>query len=239
MRQCGEHLQEALALGKMVLHRSGEEGIDELWGEPFKAFAFPIEDFYSSRYIKIAQTMRAIDSIADAMVETFAGDADVPRHRAVRRGFRARGAVKCETLHTDAEIFDVWASFVAAAERLSCFRPRMPADPSLADEHYALAGARPDPQRQGSDLLHHARARADAQEHARVERALRSLPRGGRGRARRHVAAIGGARANDAGVATRGRERSQLRQSRRHTAQIAARRTSGWRQPSDAWLSSW
>ncbi|HEY5377818.1 MAG TPA: hypothetical protein VIK01_29255, partial [Polyangiaceae bacterium] len=33
MRQCGEHLQESLALGQMVLHRSGEEGIDELWGE--------------------------------------------------------------------------------------------------------------------------------------------------------------------------------------------------------------
>ena len=61
MRECGEHLQEALELGKMVLHRSGEEGIDELWGEPFKAFAFPIEEFYKSRYIKIAQTMRGID----------------------------------------------------------------------------------------------------------------------------------------------------------------------------------
>jgi len=61
MRQCGEHLKEALELGKMVLHRSGDEGIDELWGEPFKAFAFPIEEFYQSRYIKIAHTMRAID----------------------------------------------------------------------------------------------------------------------------------------------------------------------------------
>src|SRR3954453_7139464 len=40
MKQCGEHLQEALSLGRNVLHRSGEEGIDELWGEPFKAFAF-------------------------------------------------------------------------------------------------------------------------------------------------------------------------------------------------------
>src|SRR5215471_4875263 len=72
MRECGDLLQEALVLGKMVLHRSGEEGIDELWGEPFKAFAFPIEDFYRSRYIKIAQTMRAIDSIAEAMITTFA-----------------------------------------------------------------------------------------------------------------------------------------------------------------------
>ena len=47
----------------------GEEGIDELWGEPFKAFTMPIEKFYESRYIKIAQTMRDIDAIAGAMVE--------------------------------------------------------------------------------------------------------------------------------------------------------------------------
>src|SRR5882757_3553398 len=71
MRQCSEHLQEALALGKMVLHRSGEEGIDELWGEPFKAFAFPIEDFYRSRYIKIAQTMAAIDLVGVSMIRVF------------------------------------------------------------------------------------------------------------------------------------------------------------------------
>src|SRR6185369_6814044 len=71
MRECGGHLQEALALGKMVLHRSGDEGIDELWGEPFKAFAYPIEEFYNTRYLKIAQTMRAIDTIADEMVSIF------------------------------------------------------------------------------------------------------------------------------------------------------------------------
>ena len=32
MRECGRCLQEALVLGKSVLHRSGDEGIDELWG---------------------------------------------------------------------------------------------------------------------------------------------------------------------------------------------------------------
>ena len=46
MRECDNHLQEALSLGQLVLHRSGEEGLDELWGEPFKAFAYPIEEFY-------------------------------------------------------------------------------------------------------------------------------------------------------------------------------------------------
>jgi hypothetical protein len=64
MRECGRCLQEALGLGRLVLHRSGEEGIDELWGEPFKAFSIPLEDFYESRYVKIALTLRDIDRIA-------------------------------------------------------------------------------------------------------------------------------------------------------------------------------
>jgi hypothetical protein len=123
MRQCGEHLQEALELGRLVLHRSGEEGIDELWGEPFKAFAFPIEDFYKSRYVKIAQTMRAIDQITALLNDTvsplpmFAGVA------ALLADFAAAAKQKCETLHTDAEIFNVWTSFVAAGERLGEFVP--------------------------------------------------------------------------------------------------------------------
>jgi hypothetical protein len=151
MRQCSEHLQEALALGKMVLHRSGEEGIDELWGEPFKAFAFPIEAFYRSRYIKIAQTMRAIDGIAEAMIATFAGLEMFRGIESFVTDLASTARAKCETLHTDTNIFDVWASFVAAAERLSCFRPRMPADPSLADEHYAWQGH--DLLRSGKDLI--------------------------------------------------------------------------------------
>jgi hypothetical protein len=124
MRQCEDHLQEALALGQQVLHRSGEEGIDELWGEPFKAFVFPIEDFYKSRYLKIAQAMRAIDQIAAALSDGLephaAFDGIAPLIAALAEAARQ----KCETLHTDSEIFNVWASFVAAAEELAEFVPR-------------------------------------------------------------------------------------------------------------------
>ncbi len=151
MRQCSEHLQEALALGKMVLHRSGEEGIDELWGEPFKAFAFPIEDFYRSRYIKISQTMRAIDLIAEVIVRTFEGLSMFRGIAPLVSDLATTARSKCETLHTDAEIFEVWAAFVAAAERLSCFRPQMPDEPSLADEHYAWQGC--ELLRAGKDLI--------------------------------------------------------------------------------------
>jgi hypothetical protein len=123
LRQCGDHLQEALSLGRLVLHRSGEEGIDELWGEPLKAFAFPIEDFYKSRYLKIAATMRDIDRIADALAETFgelAGFAGVVPSIA---SFARAAKVKCETLQTDPSIFDAWSIFVTAGERLVAFEP--------------------------------------------------------------------------------------------------------------------
>ena len=129
MRECGDCLQEALSLGRMVLHRSGEEGIDELWGEPFRAFSIPVEDFYESRYIKIAQTLRDIDRISDVMVHTFANDpifADAPP---IIRRFTDEAKNKCETLRTDEDIFDIWAGFVAASEQLAAYAPVMSMHP--------------------------------------------------------------------------------------------------------------
>src|SRR3977135_3646386 len=41
MRECGRCLQEALALCRLVLHRSGEEGIDELGREACQPFCIP------------------------------------------------------------------------------------------------------------------------------------------------------------------------------------------------------
>src|SRR5450432_2855997 len=123
MRQCGEHLQESLALGKMVLHRSGEEGIDELWGEPFKAFAFPIEEFYRSRYVKIAMTMRAIDSIGEALVSAISALPAFTSLLPVVAEFVRAAKLKSETLRTDPEAFEVWSSFVVASETLCNFQP--------------------------------------------------------------------------------------------------------------------
>jgi hypothetical protein len=131
MRACGEHLKEALELGKLVRHRSGEEGIDELWGEPFKAFLLPLESFYESRYVKIAETMRDIDAIADTLIGTFA---DLPAFDGIGTGvaeLAAAAKVKTETLRTDPDLFEVWTTFVAAAERLAFFEPRLPADASV------------------------------------------------------------------------------------------------------------
>ena len=145
MRQCGAHLQEALMLGCQVLHRSGEEGIDELWGEPFKAFAFPIEEFYKSRYVKIALTMHAIDLVTRALSEALTATPMFADVGPLVADFAAAARQKCETLHTDAEIFNVWATFVAAGERLAAFEPTASADtgpPTAAELSRAAHGMR-------------------------------------------------------------------------------------------------
>ena len=126
MRQCGEHLQESLALGQMVLHRSGEEGIDELWGEPFKAFCYPIQEFYKSRYVKIALTMRAIDAIGAVLLNTIALLPAFASLAPVIGDFVLAAKLKSETLRTDPEVFEVWSSFVVSSETLSGFQPALP-----------------------------------------------------------------------------------------------------------------
>lgn len=133
MRQCGEHLQESLALGKMVLHRSGEEGIDELWGEPFKAFAFPIEEFYRSRYVKIALTMRALDQIGEALRGTVAALPPFAALAPVIEEFVRTAKLKTETLRTDPEVFEVWSTFVVASETLCDFEPNSSASAAALD----------------------------------------------------------------------------------------------------------
>lgn len=124
MRECGRCLVEAMELGRLVLHRSGEEGIDELWGEPFRAFSIPLEDFFESRYIKIGQSMRDIDRIAAAMIANFTPIAAFSNSAAAISDFAEAAKVKTETLRTDPDIFDVWALFVTAAERLANFTPQ-------------------------------------------------------------------------------------------------------------------
>lgn len=140
MRECGRCLQEALSLTRLVLHRSGEEGIDELWGEPFRAFSIPLEDFYASRYLKIAQAMCGIDRIACAMLATFAPQSLFAGLAPIIGEFAAAARVKTETLRTDPGIFDVWANLVTAGERLASFTPHLDAASTETDRRKASAG---------------------------------------------------------------------------------------------------
>ncbi len=140
MKQCGQHLTEALELGKMVLHRSGDEGIDELWGEPFKAFAFPIEEFYKSRYVKIALTMRTIDRLASELADAVGAWPVFSGIEPLIFEYACAGRIKCETLRTDGDVFETWTTFVVAGERLANFEPRWPTTPTPLESELAMVG---------------------------------------------------------------------------------------------------
>lgn len=153
MRECGRCLLKALDLGKVVRHRSGDESIDELWGEPFKAFTIPIGDFYASRYIKIAQTMRDIDRIAQTLADTLACCPIFAGISPLVFAFAEAAKRKCETLRTDQDIFDVWPSFVVTGDHMSEFAADLAARPGAenlpgTDEGAALI-------EQGKALLTH------------------------------------------------------------------------------------
>jgi hypothetical protein len=158
VHECGQYLLEALELGKLVKHRSGDEGIDELWGEPFRAFTVPIESFFESRYIKIAQTMHDIDQISSAMIEAFKNSLFFRDTDTLIRQLAATAKLKCETLRTDPVIFDVWPKFAVAGEKLLKIGPSIKANNSClacweVDEGQRLI-------KDGTDLITHiARAR--------------------------------------------------------------------------------
>jgi hypothetical protein len=140
MRQCGQHLTEALELGRMVLHRSGEEGIDELWGEPFKAFAFSIEEFYRSRYLKIALTMRTIDRVANELAQALGAWPVFSGIEPLVFAYAEAAKSKCETLRTDADVFDTWTTFVVAGEHLAAFEPCWSTTPTPLESELAMVG---------------------------------------------------------------------------------------------------
>ena len=128
MRQCSDCFQEALALGQQVKHHSGCEGIDEVWGEPFKAFTMPIEDFYQSRFVKIAQSMREIDEVADCMIDVFCDKALYSGLKDLVTDYATAARQTAETMKKDPRIFDVWPNFVALGELLDDYSPEIPAD---------------------------------------------------------------------------------------------------------------
>jgi hypothetical protein len=123
MHTCGLCLREALEFGKLVKHRNGDEGIDELWGEPFKAFIMPIDEFYESRYTKIAMTMKNIDEVASFMSRCVSGDPRFPGLDTFILELAEAAKLKCETLRTDKDIYDVWSNFVVAGESVTDFIP--------------------------------------------------------------------------------------------------------------------
>ena len=76
-----------------------------------------------SRYVKIALTMRGIDEIAEAVYTTFSAQPLFASIEAVIWSFAKAAKINCETLRDDPDIFEVWADFVVAGEKLCSFGP--------------------------------------------------------------------------------------------------------------------
>ncbi|HCK76451.1 MAG TPA: hypothetical protein DHW07_04830 [Gammaproteobacteria bacterium] len=123
MRECSECFAEALELGKQVRHPSGHEGIDELWGEPFNVFTHSIASYYVSRYIKISQTMKAIDSIAERIHAVYAHMPSFQGVGEIVLEFARAARVECEMMKSDPDFFRNWPEFVAIKEQIKAFHP--------------------------------------------------------------------------------------------------------------------
>lgn len=123
MRICEDCLREALELGRLVRHFSGEEGVDELWGEPFKAFTLPMKAFFESRYIKVAQTFRDIDRIVDELSAIFKASPDLDKLVQLFSDLARTGKLEAETMRSDPVTFRVWPEYVAAKQAIEDFRP--------------------------------------------------------------------------------------------------------------------
>jgi hypothetical protein len=123
MRICEDCLREALELGRLVRHFSGEEGVDELWGEPFKAFTLPMKAFFESRYIKVAQTFRNIDRIVDDLSAIFIASPDLDKLVQLFIDLARTGKLEAETMRSDPVTFRVWPEYVAVKQAIEDFRP--------------------------------------------------------------------------------------------------------------------
>ncbi|PIE36234.1 MAG: hypothetical protein CSA54_04890 [Gammaproteobacteria bacterium] len=130
MRLCSACFEEALDLGTEVRHFSGEEGIDEVWGEPFRAFTLGIDFYYETRFIKVAQTMANIDRIAGLLKEVYGRRPEFKDVVGKIEAFARAARDECETMKTDPDIFTIWPRFVATGEALAAVTANIPEDSS-------------------------------------------------------------------------------------------------------------
>ena len=151
MQQCSSCLSEALSLCGNVKHYSGEEGIDELWGEPVKVFTMSIADYYCSRYRKIAQAMREIDRVGETIKQTICHLKWFDGAGELVDDFILIAKNESEVLRSDPDYLKIWPEFVADGEKILEFRARIPASASNAMERHIKRGIRL--LRAGKDLI--------------------------------------------------------------------------------------
>lgn len=125
MKECADCFKQALELGKQVKHYSGQEGIDELWGEPFKAFTQSTTQVFESRYRKIAQTMRDIDKIGTHLAKALTKSRLFLDAIPLLDNMIISSKLQLETMKLDEDFFLVWPQFIASRETVDAFTPAL------------------------------------------------------------------------------------------------------------------
>jgi len=151
MQQCSACFSEALDLSKNVRHHSGEEGVDELWGEPVKVFTMPISTYYTSRYRKIAQAMREIDTIGEALKQTLSTHSCFDEVRPLIDSFITIAKKESQILRSDRNYYQIWPEFVADGDALTEFMASIPRGASAELERHIKRGVTL--LRSGKDLI--------------------------------------------------------------------------------------
>lgn len=142
MQECNECLLEAMKLGKMVRHVSGVEGIDELWGEPLKAFTMPLEMFYETRYVKISNTMRDIDRIVTELRECLSDCPDFKPLWPILDEFSNYAKLNSETIKRDPRWYAIWPKFVTNSENIEALVSQLQDSVDSDSRSFIIAGCK-------------------------------------------------------------------------------------------------
>lgn len=126
LRECGRCFMGALEYGKHIRPLHGSEELDELWGEPFKAFTMPVDQFLETRYIKMAHAMNDIDLICNTLMKLFETSEIFSGVPEMISELAEASKLAIETDKRDRDIIYIWPRLVAAADGLYDFDPLIP-----------------------------------------------------------------------------------------------------------------
>ena len=140
LKECGLCFMGALEHGKYIRVKHGREGLEELWGEPFRAFTTPVERFLESRYIKIAHTMQEIDELNDKINDVFARAPIFSKLAKLIEELADSGKNTMETLRSDPAIIEIWPRFVSASEQVADCKPSLPRDATRREQALGKRG---------------------------------------------------------------------------------------------------
>lgn len=128
IKECGRCFMGALEYGKYIRPATSKEGLDELWGEPFKAFTMSVNQFLETRYMKLAHAMREIDTIAEKLISIFRNAHMFTRLVPVIEELADSAKLATETMRSDSTMIDIWPRFVGSADKIAAATPDLPED---------------------------------------------------------------------------------------------------------------